>query len=115
MNFLRSCVSFRGRLNRGRYIALSSATLAPLALVALLEKASDNSGPAMLIALAVVGLTLWIALASLVKRFHDIGWSGLACLMVFIPGVGGFVPLILLFLPGNDGGNDHGEPCEALF
>jgi uncharacterized membrane protein YhaH (DUF805 family) len=58
---------------------------------------------------------LWVALASLVKRFHDIGWSGLACLMVFIPGVGGFVPLIMLFVPGNDGGSQYGEPCEALF
>jgi hypothetical protein len=54
MNFLRTCVGFRGRLNRVQYIVLSLATLLPLALVALLEKASDNSGPAMVVALAVV-------------------------------------------------------------
>ena len=69
----------------------------------------------MLIAVVAIPLTLWIALASLVKRFHDIGSSGLACLMVFIPGVGGFVPLIMLFVPSNDGDNQYDEPCDPLF
>jgi uncharacterized membrane protein YhaH (DUF805 family) len=81
MNFPRTCISFSGRLNRGQYIGLSFATLLPLTLVALLEKASGNSGADM-IALVVVLLTLWVALASLVNRFHNIGWNGLACLTV---------------------------------
>ena len=39
MNFLRTCVSFRGRLNRVQYIVLSLATLLPLTVVALLTAA----------------------------------------------------------------------------
>jgi uncharacterized membrane protein YhaH (DUF805 family) len=89
--------------------------LVPLTLAALFTKLWGDGSAATLFVFGALALTLWVALASLVKRFHDIGWSGLACLMVFIPGVGGFVPLIMLFIPGNDGGNQYGEPCDTLF
>jgi uncharacterized membrane protein YhaH (DUF805 family) len=45
-----------------------------------------------------------------VSRFHDIGWSGWAVLLMFVPLVGAVAFLLLLVVPGQKRPNLHGEP-----
>lgn len=45
-----------------------------------------------------------------VRRFHDIGYSGYLSLIHFIPYLGLFVTLFLLFKKGVDNQNEYGEP-----
>jgi len=51
-----------------------------------------------------------VILRAVVSRFHDIGWSGWAVLLMFIPPVGILVLLFLLIIPGQKQPNAHGEP-----
>jgi uncharacterized membrane protein YhaH (DUF805 family) len=51
-----------------------------------------------------------VILRAVVSRFHDIGWSGAAMLLVFVPLVG-LVALVLAFVvPGQKRPNLYGEP-----
>lgn len=51
------------------------------------------------------------ALASEVRRFHDVGSSGWWVLIAFVPVAGPFIVLYLLAQPG-DIRNEYGEPVE---
>ena len=70
--------------------------------------ANDDPGPGALI--FGVPLTLFIlaiivpAIALHVRRLHDVNFSGLLYLIVFVPYLGGFVLLILAILPSNPAG-----------
>jgi uncharacterized membrane protein YhaH (DUF805 family) len=69
-----------------------------------------------LIAVALIAISTWIGLATLIKRFHDLNASGclafLLPLINFIPAVGTvlyyLVILILVFWGGTEGPNSHG-------
>jgi len=60
-------------------------------------------------ALCLILATVMI-LRAVVSRFHDIGWSAWAVLLMFIPPVGGLVLLFLLIMPGQKQPNAYGEP-----
>jgi uncharacterized membrane protein YhaH (DUF805 family) len=49
-------------------------------------------------------------LKAVVSRFHDIGWSGWAVLLMFVPLVGVVTFLLLLVVPGQKRPNPYGEP-----
>lgn len=51
----------------------------------------------------------WALLAGLAKRFHDIGWSGAACLLSFVPLVGLITYFSLLLAEGTPGPNKDGD------
>lgn len=54
-------------------------------------------------------------LAVTVRRFHDQDKSGWMCLLNFIPLVGGFIVLGLMFVEGTRGPNEYGEdPKNSL-
>jgi uncharacterized membrane protein YhaH (DUF805 family) len=55
-----------------------------------------------------------VMLKSFMSRFHDIGWSGHAVLLMFIPLVNVGVFLLLLFVPGQKRSNRYGEPTIFL-
>jgi uncharacterized membrane protein YhaH (DUF805 family) len=55
-----------------------------------------------------------VILRAVVARFHDIGWSGWAVLLMFVPLVDVVVLLLLLVVPGQTRPNLYGEPAIFL-
>jgi uncharacterized membrane protein YhaH (DUF805 family) len=51
-----------------------------------------------------------VILKAVVSRFHDIGWSGWAVIVMFVPLVDIAVLLLLLVVPGQKRPNLYGEP-----
>jgi uncharacterized membrane protein YhaH (DUF805 family) len=60
-------------------------------------------------ALCLIAAAMGI-LKAVVSRFHDIGWSGWAVLLMFVPLVGVVAFLLLLVVPGQKRPNSYGEP-----
>lgn len=120
-----SVLTHRGRLGRIRYLAYSfviglafSALVIALLAVAgglsLLrgETAPDQLGMGFMIA---VGLAVLLAIPAtvigifmIIKRLHDIGWSGWLTLLIFVPLVNYVMILLLWCVPGTKGPNEHG-------
>jgi uncharacterized membrane protein YhaH (DUF805 family) len=70
-----------------------------------------NAGdPGALVSLAMIALMLWMLVAAMSKRFHDINKSGWATLLILVPVVGLLTPLVLLFYPGDTTDNQFGPP-----
>ena len=83
-----------------------------LAIVALLtnsELHTERTRYPLPQALCLILATV-VILRSVVSRFHDIGWSGWAVLLMFIPPVGFLILLFLLIMPGQKQPNVYGEP-----
>jgi uncharacterized membrane protein YhaH (DUF805 family) len=51
-----------------------------------------------------------LILKAVVSRFHDIGWSGWAVLLMFVPLVDILALMVLLVMPGQKQPNAYGEP-----
>jgi uncharacterized membrane protein YhaH (DUF805 family) len=58
---------------------------------------------------------IWILLAGMAKRYQDAGFSGWWVLSIFIPILGQFTPMILLFWPGTPGPNRYGPERPGYF
>ncbi len=115
----------RGRIGRGswwlaQFIAIPVIVLmgmGGLAGIVGLDEGAPPSNAAgamgfLVIAVAVVA-SIWINIASTVKRFHDRGKSGFWFLVVFIPLIGGIWQLVECgFCTGDDGDNDYGPPRD---
>lgn len=55
-------------------------------------------------------LLLPISFMFMIKRFHDIGWSGWWSLTMLVPLLNLIPSLLLLFMPGTSGPNRFGNP-----
>jgi uncharacterized membrane protein YhaH (DUF805 family) len=55
-----------------------------------------------------------VMLKAVVSRFHEIGWSGWAVLLMFVPLVDILALLLLLVVPGQKRPNPYGEPPRFL-
>ncbi len=55
-----------------------------------------------------------VILKAVVSRFHDIGWSGWAVLLMFVPLVDIVALLLLVVVPGQKQPNLYGEPPRFL-
>jgi uncharacterized membrane protein YhaH (DUF805 family) len=55
-----------------------------------------------------------VILKAVVSRFHDIGWSGWAVLLMFVPLVDIVALLLLVVVPGQKLPNIYGEPPMFL-
>jgi uncharacterized membrane protein YhaH (DUF805 family) len=81
-----------------------------LAIVASLTRTAIEFGAHPLSqALCLIGAAV-IILRAVVSRFHDIGWSSWAVLLMFVPLVGVVAFLLLLTVPGQKRPNLYGEP-----
>jgi uncharacterized membrane protein YhaH (DUF805 family) len=88
--------SFNGRIGRLAY-AFSFGVYVLLIFLALLMAAVGSDDPGSLFSLLPL-LMLWIVLAGVTKRFRDAGFSAWFALLCFVPIIGLFVPLIVLFI-----------------
>jgi len=108
-----SIFSFRGRIGRGRFWA----TIVPLLLVSMglnvaVAVSDGRSEPVVLlfIAFAYFIFATWVAVATYVKRWHDLGMSGWMVLIMLIPIVNILVLLFLGIAPGQPEVNRFGAP-----
>jgi uncharacterized membrane protein YhaH (DUF805 family) len=102
-------LGFRGRFNRTSYALSVIIYGVVLAAFLYFESTFRRYGDiGAWGSLAVLALMFWILIASLAKRFHDIGQSGWMTLLVLVPVVGQFTPIIMLFYPGNPTDNEYG-------
>ncbi len=106
--------SFEGRITRGRYWGILAAILVvnflTLLVVGQTVGSTNNEASGLLFAGLLVGLPCaWIAVATYVKRWHDLGKSGWMVLTQFIPYINFLILLYLGFAPGIIGANEYGE------
>jgi uncharacterized membrane protein YhaH (DUF805 family) len=80
-----------------------------LALAGVKDVRADGSPLHGLFALVVLIATVVILKAE-VSRFHDLGWSGWAMLLTFVPLVGILAISFLFLAPGKKAANKYGEP-----
>lgn len=107
-----SLFSINGRIRRSTFWAV----IVPLFLVSfglqIAIAVSVNKGGA--VGLAVLALiffvpAIWVAIATYVKRWHDLNKSGWMVLTLFIPFVNFLILLYLGVAPGTAGVNRFGE------
>lgn len=122
-----SWFSYRGRLNRQRYILRSlmlTAVCIVLGLIlfggiaaiigaAEMKGQSSSAGMGAIIIMVLVGILLELALVVMnyfliIKRGHDVNLSGWVSVLVQIAS-GGFFSIILYFIKGNVGPNPYGD------
>ncbi len=112
--------SFEGRITRGRYwgtlAALFGVNLIMVVIGAVVgqvaESNSEATGPllaGLYFAWLFVGLPcVWIAFATYVRRWHDLGRSGWFALTLLVPWINLLVMLYLGAAPGQKGSNTYG-------
>lgn len=61
----------------------------------------------LLVALATVGMIVTMVIL-MIQRLHDLNQSGWMCLLTFVPLLGFFFYLYMLFAPGAKGANNYG-------
>jgi len=107
--------AWRGRLGRLRFLAYTAVAYlvyivliaAVGAIAAVARTGADGAG-------ALIGGAAWLlfvpyflfGLLVIIRRSHDMDWSGWMSLLAFIPLVG----LIWLFKAGSPGANNYGAP-----
>jgi uncharacterized membrane protein YhaH (DUF805 family) len=87
-----------------------------LAIVASLTNTAiefDRTRHPMAQALCFIAAVV-VILKAVVSRFHDIGWSGSAVLLMFVPLVDIVALLLLMVVPGQKRPNRYGEPSIFL-
>jgi uncharacterized membrane protein YhaH (DUF805 family) len=110
--------SFSGRIAPGTFwLIWTGLTLtgfvSGLLSVALAKTGGAVSVLGMLIPVLYLFLSAWVGLASQVKRWHDVGYSGWMVLIGLIPVVGALISLIFLaFVKGTLGRNKYGADPE---
>lgn len=118
MNLLSLLFSLQGRIGRGQYwlgylVLLAVAVVSWLALFAGL---GNENIPLLLVPIALLPFSLWIAICVMGKRYHDRGKSAWWILICLIPVVGGIWQFIELgLLRGDDGTNDYGPDPAFSF
>ncbi len=100
--------SFEGRMPRLSYLLGGLAVTFVGGIVFALAAAL---GPvASAVATMVIAIPAW---RLSVMRLHDINLSGWFGLLLAVPIVGSLLSLVLLFIPGTEGGNDYGPQAES--
>lgn len=109
---IKNLFSFSGRIGRGEWWGITIALVVGYIIAALLVD-SENA-IAILIAIALYVVMVWISLATSVKRWHDRNKSGWWILISLVPLIGGIWALIEQgFLSGTDGSNSYGAPGDG--
>jgi uncharacterized membrane protein YhaH (DUF805 family) len=117
--------SLQGRITRGefwvRLTVLFGILVVPTMLLALIPNSrvstgiADRIGPILLVPL-LIGLffACWFSLATQVKRWHDVNYSGWMVLFNLVPFAGIALVIILGCMPGTKGNNDYGiDPLSS--
>lgn len=100
MYYLRAFFGFYGRMNRSQYaMVMLVGYVGPLIIFALTWPSLRSMGDlGTFTGLTPLIVMIWVILAATAKRFHDINKSGFASLLICIPIVGIFTPLVYFYI-----------------
>lgn len=104
-SFISSLFSFKGRIRRTQY------WLTILCIGLLYTPANisnDMSNGVAIYTLLIFIPTMWIYLANIIKRFHDLGKSGWFTCLLFIPVVNFIFGIYIAFFKGEECDNEYG-------
>lgn len=105
-SFWQKLFSFNGRNNRSTYWLISIFTNF---LFLPANIAGDDMGMGVaLFTLLIFIPAIWILLATLTKRFHDLGHSGWYALLLLIPLLNVIIGIWVAFWPGDHDSNEYG-------
>jgi uncharacterized membrane protein YhaH (DUF805 family) len=109
--FLSYLLSFRGRLNRARYLAIGAGVGLMYTFVTILLMGLDGqvSFAALLPIIVGWGASVWIQGAATVRRFHDLDRPGLHYWLLYIPFYNLYLAFVLLLQRGTEGSNRYGR------
>lgn len=106
--------SFDGRIGRLNYLISSiliTFTLIAMMVISVFLPKSLYS----IFGLATFLCAIWLSLALIVKRLHDLNQGGHLALPFFIPFLNILFVIWALFMPGTKGANSFGEQPETAF
>jgi uncharacterized membrane protein YhaH (DUF805 family) len=104
--FYRDLFRFSGRRRRGSYFSITLIILLQSMLVVIVGSMLAPLG-VILVWLFCVPALIAHTLAG-AQRCRDVGWTGWAVLLSYVPVIGVAVFLVLLFYPGTRGPNRYG-------
>jgi uncharacterized membrane protein YhaH (DUF805 family) len=100
-----------GRIGREEYALGITVVYALNFSILLYLIVRETMSPLSVVLLLLVDIAILVGLAVLMaKRCHDIGLPGSYFLLILVPLLGLFWPIVLGFLPGNTGPNAYGPP-----
>ena len=111
--------SFKGRLCVLGYMARSAILMLCIAVVAVIyiAFASSDLEAMTIISTVILGLAIlplvWIGVALMAKRLHDIDMSGWWILVTLVPVAGMLFTLYISLLPGSAEDNHYGKPIPV--
>lgn len=107
--------AWSGRIGRLRYLAYSTGMMMIAALVVgiaaaiLIPRAASDKNPAAFALLGLLYIPIIVAAAVMARRrLNDLNHTGWLQLLLFIPLVGAFFGLYMLFAPGTPTTNKYG-------
>jgi uncharacterized membrane protein YhaH (DUF805 family) len=107
--------SWSGRIGRLRYLAYSTgmmmiaAVVIGIAAAILVPLAGSQKNPAVFALLGLLYIPIIVAAVAMARRrLNDLNHSGWLQLLLFIPFVGAFFGLYMLFAPGTSTANKYG-------
>lgn len=104
-SFFSSLFSFKGRIRRTQYwLTIFSIGL----LYTPANISNDMSDGVAIYTLLIFIPTMWIYLANIIKRFHDLGKSGWFTCLLFIPVVNFIFGIYIAFFKGEECDNEYG-------
>lgn len=104
-----SLMNRTGRLGFFGYSLIAGVLMGGAHLAVIVSHIHGHPSPAIHVLAIVVGLAGgWVAMANMVRRLHDIGWSGRWVVFVPIPVVGWILGFIISSRPGQRTANRFG-------
>lgn len=111
-DYIKQLFSFHGRVNRATYWGVTIILLLFMLITDPLIKTMPPSNIKVALILIIVVPFIWVNIAVQVKRWQDLGRSGLWFFINFIPVLGLIASVIMLgFIPGSTAPNKYGNAC----
>lgn len=106
-----------GRVSRAAYflggLLVAIAQAFPLYRFTLVMEGTPESVLWSMTFMIVFIVSLWSNVALAVKRLHDLGKTGLAAAVLFVPVISIVAFLVLCLFPGQQGPNRYGQRTNA--
>jgi uncharacterized membrane protein YhaH (DUF805 family) len=104
--------SYKGRIGRVQFLlTVATTTAAYIASAKVIDSFfGKNDGVAEVI-LSAVGVIIVFAsfFSPWVRRCHDLGWSGLRVLLMFVPIANSILMIYMIFCKSDDADNEWGQ------
>jgi uncharacterized membrane protein YhaH (DUF805 family) len=96
------------------YATLFNMFVAVISIFALLSGVFDGHTPSLLVSLFLALIVCWSVICVNVKRYHDLGKSGLWCLLILVPVLGMIWTIVECGLIGGQLSDNEYGPGPAI-